>query len=177
MKDTVKILTRYSDLPTKILLSKKRKPQYYKKGKPIPKKYQGYNFDKKGRIIDESGEPIIKNIRSINKARYYTINFQQLWSGNLHHSTRNKVKWELTKFFESNLPPPITSFPIMLIFKSRTTSKADVDNNSFIYIKSFFDTLVKNKIIPDDTKEYIQGYSWEWEYSTTPSLDVYYKEV
>lgn len=176
MKDTVKILTKYQDLPSRILLSKKRKPIYYKKGDFIPKKYKEYQFDDKGRLIDKNGNLVVKNIRSLNKERYHNINFQQLWSGNLHHSIRNKIKQELTKFFETNLPPPISKFPIKIIFKSRSPSKADVDNNSFIYIKSFFDTLVKNKIIPNDTKEYIKGYSWEWEYNPTPSLDVYYVE-
>lgn len=154
------LLAEYEDLPSEILLTKNRRPVYYTKQCKIPKKYSGFSFDNKGRLIDSEGNPIIKNKRVVNKPRKVRINFNLFWSGVIHRSVRSKIKSYLTDFFSRKKIKKIKEFPVVIHFEYYTQNLSDIDNESFIYIKSFFDTLTKMKVIPNDTKNYIKGYSW-----------------
>jgi Holliday junction resolvase RusA-like endonuclease len=151
----------YKTLPTHIELSKARRATYYKKGQKIPKRYIANQFDKQDRLVDNTGLPIIKNKKTKGKPRLHRITFQDFWSGNIHQFTRTKIKEQLTNYFIMQLEESISiEFPIIIEFNHYTNNKSDIDNGSFIYIKSFFDSLVKAKFIPDDNKQYIKGYSW-----------------
>lgn len=157
MNDTLTTLVNYENLIQVIELTKGRRPIYYNESN-TPKKYKRV-YDSKGRLI-VNGQPVIKNIKSVNKPRTLRINFNLFWAGNVHRSARTKIKDTLHTFFKSSTIKDIKSFPIVLHFEYYTNNKADADNGSFIYIKTFLDTLTELKIIPDDDRRYIRGYSW-----------------
>lgn len=174
-KDTMILLAEYKELPDSIQLTKGRRPVYYTKRTKIPKKYQGCSFDKRGRLIDEEGNLIIKNQRFVDKPRTARINFNLFWSGVIHRSVRSKIKNELTDYFSKGLTKTkIKGFPLILHFEAYTQAASDVDNGSFIYIKAFFDTLTRLKLIPDDTRQYVGGYSWIHRQSDENKLIVKY---
>lgn len=171
------LLAECKELPNAIPLTKKRKPIYYTKHSKIPKKYSNNRFDEKGRLIDQFGNPIIKNQKVVNRPRVVRLNFNLFWSGTIHRSVRSKIKSHLTDYFSKFINCQIKEFPVFIHFESYTSSQSDVDNGSFIYIKAFFDTLIKLKIIPDDTTRYIAGYSWTHKPTNENKLVVYYKKI
>ena len=171
------LLAEYKDLPDSIPLTKGRRPVYYTKKSKIPKKYSKNSFDSRGRLVDEQGNLIVKNQRFVNKPRTVRLNFNLFWSGAIHRSVRSKIKTYLTEYFSESLKSKIKDFPIVLHFEAHTQAQSDVDNGSFIYIKAFFDTLTKLNIIPDDTRQYIAGYSWTHKPSNENKLIIRYAKA
>lgn len=150
----------YVNYPSDIQLSKSRKPVFYKQNEKIPKKYLKCCEFKGGFLIDkETNQKVIKNKATLNKARYWKINFNDLWSGNVSRFTRAKTKRLLEEYYRTNdinVPYQLNG-EIFVEFIFYTESKQDVDNKSFIYIKAFFDYLQKSGYFKDDNV--ISGYS------------------
>jgi len=178
---------------THIQLSKARRPTYYSKKDQIiggiPKKYMkdGIEFNSKGRAINAlSKEVIIKNSRSAGTPKLWKINGQDLWSGNLHHSTRSKMNEQLHEHFAEHIIKQVQKdqktktidlkiderIHIHYLFKDKIGQ--DIDNLASIYIKTFQDTLSKAKdkkfghikkvgLIPDDNPRYVKSYMPDFE--------------
>lgn len=167
------------DYPTKIKLSNKRRPKYYKANskKELPKKYQDkskYDFKKsvKNKLVSDinlwdlnTNKKVIANPRSVGTPRYQQINGQYLYSGFSSPFTRNKIVTALHEYFMERIfksgikPVKIEKFPLLCKVGLYTfIGKADWDlSNLWIYYKTFEDCLVKSKIIPDDSILYITG--------------------
>lgn len=85
----------------KIKLSEKRRPQYFKGITKYPKKYRSedYEIDKNGILIHvETGEKVIKNIRTVGTPNVKMITGQYFWTG-AHPHIRRKIKREMSEFF------------------------------------------------------------------------------
>ncbi len=184
---------------THIQLSKARRPTYYSKKDQIiggiPKKYMkdGIEFNSKGRAINAvSKEIIIKNSKSSGTPKLWKINGQDLWSGNLHHSTRSKMNEQLHEFFAGFITDQIQNEQKTLEIKLKNDERLhihylfrdvigqDIDNLANIYVKTFQDTLSKSKdkkyghikkvgLIPDDNPRYIKSYMPDFEEITDHS--------
>lgn len=178
---------------THIQLSKARRPTYYSKKDQIiggiPKKYMkdGIEFNSKGRAINAvSKEIIIKNSKSSGTPKLWKINGQDLWSGNLHHSTRSKMNEQLHEFFANFIKDQIQNEQKTLEIKLKSDERLhihylfrdvigqDIDNLASIYVKTFQDTLSKSKdkkydhikkvgLIPDDNPKFIKSYMPDFE--------------
>jgi len=121
--------------------------------------------------------------------RYMKINGQSIYNGKLNRFSRNIAIKNLHNYITSQLPKnkKITEYPIKIkyLFKvvknygsiSRRKEKIiwkpykdnyranwDIDNLAGIWIKAINDTLVKNKIIIDDTVVFIKGGDYEVEF-------------
>lgn len=163
--------------PDKVLIAKARRPKYYLSldskltgNREIPKTFQNpekYAFDERGILIKRAtGEPQLANPQTAGKPRYWVVNFQDIWNGNMAKQDRamkvDRLKNILRPYIE--LLDPITTFPIgieIVIFD--TECPVDISNKGVIYTKVIEDLLVNtnkdkedNKhIIPDDSVEYI----------------------
>lgn len=198
-----------SDFLTHIKLSEARRAKYFTaidfKNNKIPKKYikEGVEFDKNGRAINaKTKELIVKNPKTAGTPRYWKINGQDLWSGNLHHSVRAKMNEQLHNHFakyiieqikiEQNTKLiPLTSderLQIHFLFKDKLEQSQDIDNMAIIYVKTFLDTLTqssnknqtniqKTNLIPDDNLRYINQVSYRFEQSEQRELLVTIKKV
>lgn len=163
--------------PDKVLIAKARRPKYYLSldskltgNRDIPKTFQNpekYAFDARGILIKKAtGEPQLANPQTAGKPRYWVVNFQDIWNGNMAKQDRamkvDRLKNILRPYIEQ--VEPITTFPIgieIVIFD--TECPVDISNKGVIYTKIIEDLLVNtnkdkedNKhIIPDDSVEYI----------------------
>lgn len=173
------------DYVTHITLSQKRRAKYYtvENQDEIPKKYlkQGICFVDNIATLCDTKEKIVKNSKSAGKPRYWKINGQDLWSGNLHPHVRSKVNKELHEYFGKIIDEQIVSNGFNFIevsedkrlffvytFKINIKGSQDIDNMN-VYVKTFSDTLtsynnpnqkeiVKKGIIQDDSPRYVKGY-------------------
>ena len=138
---------------THVELSKTRKARYYRKGQKLPKKYSKFKkYDLKGRLLGESGVPIVANAGVVNKPRELKINGQSLYSGNMNPMVRSKVVSMIKNFFEPFTKVAPVSFPVRIeadLYCPIASKNWDLDNQ-WIYHKCFLDSLVKNGVLPDD---------------------------
>src|SRR6056297_3079218 len=91
----------------RIKLSNSQRPKYFSKGQRIPKKYKKpqyiyksfklYGKTKQLLIDRTTGKRVIANPIAINKAKYMVVGFNQLYSGNLHHSQRKQIVNQIHK--------------------------------------------------------------------------------
>lgn len=141
---------------THIKLSNTRRAKYYKKGSLIPKKYKGFLFNKKSQLIDNEGVAIVKNKLSIGKPKFWRITFQDFYSGNVHHSTRVKMKNQIIPYLilEFTKHEKVSKFPIRVVLTFLTNNNSDLDNESLIWVKLILDAL-KLTLIPEDDKKYV----------------------
>lgn len=157
---------------TRIEISKKRRPKYYKRGSKIPPTYlKKYSFNKKGYLVDEKGNRVISNKRTVGKPRYETLSGNRLLSGYGNHNMRANIVKGLKEAYRPHVQRylkehgPITKFPLRVEWEVHTTVDQEVNwdaSNLFFYYKYFEDCLfegVKNKrllsLIPDDSVKYI----------------------
>ena len=143
----------------KVMISKARRIKYYKEGGKIPIKYSKYGFDSKGRLIDDKGEYIVANPRTIGKPKYITINGQALYNARMSPHIRSKIVNAVKDSFEPHLNgvEPIVDLPVRISLKLYDTIRQanwDLDNQ-WLYNKCFQDLIVKKGIIPDDDIRYI----------------------
>lgn len=178
-----------NDFPRKIKISNKRRRKYYDKSskKNIPKKYLNtskYVYKKFGDrefLIEVStGEKVIANPRTADQPRYKTVSGQEIYSGNLHHHTRNKIMQELKQFFlrqfeineltpfDENMFPLIITGELFSPYYEQKNNDWDVDNFQFPYVKAFHDALVAGRYIPEDHRGLI---SCPLHFKYTPSND------
>jgi len=144
---------------TQVKMSNSRRPKYYTKTDKIPKKFAGYNFDAKGRLLGPDNQPVVKNSRSVDKPRYKKINGQEFYSGVASPIIRVKIVNAIKDYFRPFVEPiaKIKSFPVQLechFYDVPDRSDWDLDNK-WIYCKVFQDLLVHTGKIPDDNIKYI----------------------
>ena len=143
----------------KVLISNARRMKYYKQGGKIPMKYANYTYDSKGRLIDDNGECVVANPRTIGKPKYMTINGQALYNARMSPHIRSKIVNAVKDSFDPHLngTQPIEKLPVRISLKLYDTIRQanwDLDNQ-WLYNKCFQDLLVKKGIIPDDDIKYI----------------------
>jgi hypothetical protein len=160
----------------KLLISKKMNPKYYSIVKGVGRKLyvensrihaklsnNTYKVDDKNFILDENGEKIIANKRTVGKPRYWVVNFQDLYNGKVNKFGRNarmdllkEAIWQAIKTKDSNQLIKINEYPIKIeLFIYTEEMPVDVDNKGAIYHKAFQDLLTSLKIITDDSSSYI----------------------
>lgn len=166
---------------TKVQISKKARPKYYKKGKKIPPTYEKkYRFNSKGFLVDADGERIIANSRTAGKAKYEVLSGNKLISGYGSPFMRANLVRGLKDFYRPFVQEyvlthgPITEFPIQVTWDIYTVVEDnpewDASNLSFYY-KYFEDSLFEKtdektnqpqhnnkklvQLIPDDSIKYI----------------------
>lgn len=143
----------------KVMISKARRMKYYKKGGKIPKKYSSYGFDSKNRLIDNNGECVVANPRTIGKPKYVTINGQALYNARMSPHIRSKIVNAVKDSFVPHIQgiEPIENLPVRISLKLYDTIRQanwDLDNQ-WLYNKCFQDLIVKHGILPDDDIKYI----------------------
>lgn len=153
-----------------VQISKKRRPVYFKndlKGgesrlpKGILKKLKAglYDWDIKGYLYNKlTGEVLVRNNKSVGTPREQKVNGQNIYNGNVSRQARATLVKALHEKFARYLKDidpivDIKHFPlgIHLIFKVHDRFKFNLDNdNRWIWEKTIQDTLVQEKIIPED---------------------------
>ncbi len=146
---------------THVLLSKKRRARYYKKGKKIPKKYQTneYGYNKQEELIHKATKMrVIANPRSVGTPRLKKINGQDIYRGNNNPYIRSKMVSEMKAFFADAIVKsgidPIDSkhYPIEMELEMHIPLNAefDVDNAGWLYVKVIQDVLTQTGTIVND---------------------------
>lgn len=162
-----------------VKLSNSRMAKYYEYGKKhkLPKKYQdtklfGYKEVKMGGKVRKfltnliTNERVVANPMSKGTPKWYLINGQDLYNGNMKEHARNKIITAIKENFRPYVKglPPITKFPVRiqgelhdLMYDPLNKNQLwDVDNRTLgFYIKAFQDLLKAEGIIPDDNVLYI----------------------
>lgn len=121
-------------------------------------------------LVDVStNERVIANAKKVGKARFKTINGQDLYSGNISKHARNKMMGAIKDQFRNYTMVlgsiAIEKLPIRIevlvydtvkdvLFKN---GRWDLGNRMFPYNKAFEDLLTENKVIPDDEVSYLTG--------------------
>ena len=130
---------------------------------------QGYQWDSKGRLVKDDGSLVVKNAKKLNTPRYFSINFQSIYSGNMHHATRAKiVKWfhgywklELEKeggFEKIVLRGDQVIIPEFFYYDLSVNIRPDfIDNFCFLYKKTLKNTIVELGYLQDDNTSYVRG--------------------
>lgn len=145
-----------------VQVSKKRRAVPYIKGKcRLPKKYEKdiYSWNAKGYLVNNlTGEVVVRNARLAGTPREKKVNGQNIYNGNVSRQGRASLVKALHENFAKYLKDinpiiDIKHFPlgIHLIFKVHDKFKFNLDNdNRWIWEKAIQDTLVQEKVIPDD---------------------------
>ena len=140
-------------------MSNSRRPKYYTTSDKIPKKYAGYEFDRRGRLVTPDGQPILRNARTVNTPRMRKINGQEFYSGITRPAMRVKIVNAIKDSFRPYIAdlPRIKQFPIKLACEFHDLpGKADWDlDNKWIYCKVFQDLLVQEGRLPDDNIKFV----------------------
>lgn len=156
----------------KILVSNKRQTKYYhtskfkdynhlaKKKLPTRFKNKKYSINSEGYIVNnDTKEKVIANPRTAGEARYWVVNFQDIYNGYIRFQTRNDYVTKIKNALELALTDvkPFTKFPLRLeLFIYAETMPIDVDNKGVLYTKCITDLMVKKfNLLPDDSSEYI----------------------
>ncbi len=160
----------------KILISKKRNPRYYNQVKKlgtnkIPPSYFSkigvkYDIDVNGYLIDKiTKQKVISNPRTIGKPKYWVVNFQGLYSGQVYPATRalymSQIKDHIKPYI--HIFNKVSTYPIKIELTIYCKDmRVDVDNKSVIFIKCFQDLLTDHKIIKDDSSEFVNNVEYKW---------------
>lgn len=166
----------------RLLISNSQRPKYYsikkKRGRKyidlsnfpsIKKKIDSgvFSIDSDGFIIDSSTkEKIISNKRTVGTPKYWVINFQDLYNGNVDTFSRNTKMNQLKENLWLSIKhsdkkgyldfKKIQQYPIKIeLFIYTSDMPVDVDNKGVLYHKAFQDLLKSIGAIPDDSSEYI----------------------
>lgn len=153
---------------THVLISKKRRARYYKKGGTIPKRFKNPKFDKKGFLIVD-GQKVIANSRSVGKEKYEKLSGNSFYTGYANPVRRAHLVKKLKEYYRPFVQEyvkkngPITKFPIRVEWEIHTIVQEpfnwDISNLSFYY-KFFEDCLFEKSdrnipLIPDDNILYV----------------------
>lgn len=158
-----------------IQTSAKVRPKPYVKGRSIiPKKYQnddyGFKISRyKGEDVEvlyrkSDGIIIPSNSRTVDKPRLKKVNGQDVYNQNAMTFGRSKIVQILHEYFDKFLkgqqPIQEEHYPltIQMTFNVHDMGRNNVDNdNKWIWRKVLQDTMVDNKLIPDDNVNIING--------------------
>jgi len=143
------------------VLSQKRRAKYYLKGSELPKRIKSPVFDDKDRLLDKSGVPLVRNIRTVGTPKLEQINGQKIYAATIPPYIRSTMVKQIKESFiplvREQLPIEAKDFPVkitMSLYRPTLAGDWDLDN-LWIYIKCFLDVLVSQGIIPDDSIRYI----------------------
>lgn len=155
---------------TSVILSQSRRAKYYSttsgpgRTKKLPKTLErkGYTVDIFGYYLDNSGNRVISNTRSVGKPRLLPINNQYIYSGKGSHHSRTAIvdglKGFLTPYVQTMPVFKETELPLFIDCELHTSLSGqlpDGDNFGNIYGKVFSDCMVREGKIPDDSYLYI----------------------
>lgn len=120
--------------------------------------------------INAKGITVIANPKTAGQPRYWVINNQPIYSGNLHPQVRanyiNLIKDEYIPHFKHL--PKIKGKLTVLIRCINCTSNTDFDNFVGLLKKCLLDLLVKRvKCIEDDTRQFVVGFFDQYFEDTT----------
>lgn len=155
------------DYPDKILISKARRPVYYvQKGKglrgkeEIPKSYktEAYTFKDGFLVKKATQDKVLANPRTAGTARYWVVNFQEIWNGRVSGAGRaakiEKIKEALRPYISKVIP--IAHYPVRIeIELCNTQFNIDASNKGVIYTKVIEDLLVSEGKLVDDSPAYV----------------------
>jgi len=143
------------------ILSQKRRAKYYLKGTELHKRIKSPQFDDKGRLLDKSGVPLVRNVRTVGTPKLEQINGQKIYAATIPPYIRSKMVKQIKESFiplvRDQLPIDSKDFPVkitMSLYRPTLAGDWDLDN-LWIYNKCFLDVLVSQGIIPDDSIRYI----------------------
>ena len=182
-----------------IQLSKERRTKYYTIKEKIPKKYNNYKF-KNVYLVDENGNKIVKNVKTAGTPKFWKINSQAIWSGNLHQFSRAKVSKELHSYFAEHITnsliknQKLTKIDVkenerlmffFTFYGNEEINKSDLDNKAYIYVKTGIDTfttpnstninqkdVIKLSLIEDDSLTFINCIGYNFIQSNFEKLEI-----
>jgi hypothetical protein len=180
-----------------IKLSEKTRAKYYKETDKIPKKYikQGIVFKNGVAHYIDNDEKVVKNSKKAGLPNMMKINGQDIWSG-LNPHIRNKIASQMHEFYTKHVKEQIidkgTNFIqiadnqrliVLFHFYDDLVQIQDIDNNAFIFVKTFLDTIttkrsnktddhIKLGLIKDDSPKYIKGIYYDFTESSTRKLEI-----
>lgn len=162
----------------KVQVSSTRRKKYFefKHGIVLPKKYTDKKIytwkkeskTKKLRLFNkETGLFVIKNNKSLDKPRYFRINGQDIYSGNLHANSRALLVTKLHDWYINVLPleelktfftNPLMCISYEMVFYKTYKDKQSMDvDNHWIYEKCLQDCIVSLKLLEDDSPLFIKS--------------------
>ena len=155
------LIIKIPEFKTKFEISHSRRAKYYNSKSVIPKKYinsNQYKFDKSNiLIVASTGQKVIKNTRVARTPKYWVLNGQSLYSGNMHQMVRNKVTnlvhEYLSSFIGEVVPIELKTGEYLKIrcILSELKGVANWDcSNKWPWIKWFEDTMVESGKISED---------------------------
>ena len=159
------LIIKIPEFKTKFEISHSRRAKYYIMDDKIPKKYQAQTYSAGGWYDDyDSGgnllinkKKVIKNTRVAGTPKYWVLNGQSLYSGNMHQMVRNKVTnlvhEYLSSFIGEVVPIELKTGEYLKIrcILSELKGVANWDcSNKWPWIKWFEDTMVESGKILDD---------------------------
>lgn len=155
------------NFPLRFKISNKQRPKYWKAHhKNRPKKYQHFNKkDKKGYLLDNEGNRVIKNPNAAGTPKYVSLSGNNFTTG-LHPAVRSKMVHFLKDFYMPFVRQmkPITTFPIIMEWDFYSPVDTEFDMSNFwFYWKYFEDCLFMTDykghditpVIPDDDRKYV----------------------
>lgn len=155
------------NFPLRYKASNKRKKKYWKASHSNrPKKYKHLTeTDKKGYLLDEDGNRVVKNPVAAGTPRYISLSGNNFTTG-LHHSVRSKIVHFLKDFYMPFVQTmkPFDKFPIQVEWEFHSPVEVEFDMSNFwFYYKYFEDCLFEEKykgrditpIMPDDNRKYV----------------------
>ena len=154
-------IIKIPEFKTKFEISHSRRAKYYTVADPLPKKYAddvSYQFNGDSILVDLiTGKKVIKNTRVAGTPKYWTLNGQSLYSGNMHQMVRNKVTnlvhEYLSSFIGEVVPIELKTGEYLKIrcILSELKGVANWDcSNKWPWIKWFEDTMVESGKISED---------------------------
>ena len=157
------LIIKIPEFKTKFEISHSRRAKYYKLGDKLPKKYldNRYFFDSNDDFLYDTSisgwKKVIKNTRVAGTPKYWVLNGQSLYSGNMHQMVRNKVTnlvhEYLSSFIGEVVPIELKTGEYLKIrcILSELKGVANWDcSNKWPWIKWFEDTMVESGKISED---------------------------
>lgn len=155
------------NFPLRFKVSNKRRKKYWKAShKNRPQKYAHLTkTDKKGYLLDEKGNKVVKNPQAAGTPRYLSLSGNNFASG-LHPSVRSKIVHFLKDFYMPyvRLMEPFEDYPIQVEWDFYSPVEVEFDMSNFwFYYKYFEDCLTETEyrgknitpILPDDNRRYV----------------------
>lgn len=148
---------------TQVKTANKKRPKYYANSPGVGRvnklpvrleKKGNVRVDAKGYYLDEDGNKIVSNTRTVGKEGFFTINSQILYVGDKWK--RAAMKKTLEEFFLPYLEQvPVFKGSIIMTSELHSLSSLDLDNFGYIYGKVLVDTLVNTGKLVDDKAPYV----------------------
>lgn len=152
-------------------MSSKQQPKYWQINQKLPIKWKDKISDKvvevggKKYYTDKDGNRIVKNTKSVGNPKWWVVNGQDLYNGNLHPQVRSKLTSHYHNYLKAHI---LQQIPLM------NTAKGDLytisceiyeairpqspdPSNLWPWIKWFEDCLQELDLIPNDNRKSIHS--------------------